>query len=104
MHKIKTLPERALEILEHIDPQEVVDLADDLFLISDCIGTQKDQEISPALFEAIKFEAAYLLSLFAEKYADKLTKINKKHPGFWKEIVEYDRAKRVLNENAQTGS
>lgn len=79
---------KAREILALFPSGELMDFAMDLEVIADCL----DEEFLTHKEEAkenLQLEAAYSLSIFADRYGAVLHQITKKYPGAWKTISEF---------------
>lgn len=85
-------------ILGLFSADELADFADDLMVIADCLDTEFLNQ-REEMTEQLQLEAAYALSIFADKHAAGLMQISKKYPGVWKNIADYERTnyKEILN-------
>lgn len=86
MQKTSILPNKARKILQMINPEEFLDIMEDLILIQDSILINELQNENTQ--EKVQLEAAMKISEFADKYAFLLMKISKKYPGIWIELKE----------------
>jgi hypothetical protein len=90
MGRAKTIPQKVEDILSNLSVEEFGELASDLEIVADCIGM--DFHASDDIMkQKLQLEAAYTLSIFADKYGSMLHNINKKYPGIWKIISEYEK-------------
>ena len=99
MSSRKTLPEKAEEMLSLFSPEEFGELAGDMQIVADCLDMEfltSKHEIK----EQLQMEAAYHLSIFADKYGSKLSQISKKYAGIHKIIDEFQNK---INPNRDTG-
>lgn len=97
MAKQKTLPEKVEDILSQMSAEEFGQLAADLEIVSDCLAMDFLAKNSDAKIK-LQLEAAYMLSVFADRYGAMLSNIHKKYPGLWKSIKEFEE--KVLAEEA----
>lgn len=86
MEKNSLLPDKARKILEMINPEEFMEIMDDLNLVNDSIMINELQKDDTK--ERVQLEAAMKISEFADKYASLLMKISKKYPGIWIDLKE----------------
>lgn len=94
----KPIMEKVKAILSLFSAEELADFADDLMVIADCLDTEFLNQ-REEMTEQLQLEAAYAISIFADKHAAGLMQIAKKYPGVWKNISEYERTnyKEILN-------
>ena len=88
MTKEMDLHKEAVQILKLINPDEIVQISDDLMIIADCLETSK-QTANLDGVSKIQLEAAMIISIFAEKHCEQLMKVKKNHPKFISDFVSF---------------
>lgn len=86
----KPIMSKVEEILGMFSADEFGELVADLEIVADCLDMEFINQRGEVR-EKLQLEAAYTLSLFADKHAEALSKITKKYPGIWKNILEYEK-------------
>jgi Holliday junction resolvase RusA-like endonuclease len=86
MEKTNLLKEKVEKILGSFSNDEFCELAADLEVVSDCLCADFLESNDEAKYK-LQLEAAYTLSVFADRYASVFNNIHKKYPSFWKEIL-----------------
>jgi Holliday junction resolvase RusA-like endonuclease len=90
MSNRKSIQEKVKEILSFLSPEEFTELVDDMQKVASCLDIEvlaKEGELK----DKMQLEAAYVLSIFADRYGATLNKITKQHPGIWKCISNYEK-------------
>ncbi len=84
------ITKKVKEILSLFPAGELGEFAQDLELVADCLDKDFINHKEEAK-ERLQLEAAYALSIFADRYGAALNQITKKYPGVWKSISEFEQ-------------
>lgn len=90
MGRSKTILEKVEDILSSLSAEEFGQLSSDLEIVADCVSTDYLGHSEEARLRT-QLEAAYSLSIFADKYGAMLHNISKKYPGIWKQIDDFEK-------------
>lgn len=85
----KSILDKAKSILSLFPSDELADFAEDLSIIADCLDVEFLNQKEECK-EKLQLEAAYALSILADRYGAILNQITKKYPGIWKNISEFE--------------
>jgi len=84
----RAIIKKAREILSMFPAGELADFACDLELVADCLDKEFLNHKEEAK-EQLQLEAAYAISILADRYGSFLNQITKKYPEAWKNISEF---------------
>jgi|GEM_PF-4030714 len=97
MSEIENLQKEAMKILDAVNVKEILDISSDLFLVAEWIESS-EKGLPDEVFNEIKLETAFILSLFAEKHSPSLNKIINQFPDFWLRVQNYRKHKKEYEE------
>lgn len=80
------LTEQARKILEMINPDEFMDMMEDLNLLNDSIMINSHKNENQEVAEKVQLEAAMKISEFSDAFGKIFSNISKKYPNAWQEI------------------
>lgn len=83
----KPIMKKTKEILAMFPAGELKDFVQDLAFVAKCVDPEflKQEEAK----EELQLQAAYAISILADRYGSFLNQITKKYPGAWKSISEF---------------